>query len=114
MNTAPIVEKVEIHLGNLSMTQKSVWKLQTSCLHIRVDKYLRQSIDMGMYGAVMSATNMYIKSGGTDWHVPYEILDIKHLWRLRVRWLPMHQQIKIHLINVSYWLYYKMVKTGYD
>lgn len=83
-------------------------------LHPAMDKYLRQSIDMGMYGAVMSATNMYIKSGGTDWHVPYEILDIKHLWRLRVRWLPMHQQIKIHLINVSYWLYYKMVKTGYD
>lgn len=82
--------------------------------HPKMDDYLKQSIDMGMYGAIMSATNMYLRSGGSDWRVPYEVLDIKHLWRLRVRWLPMHQRIKIHLINVSYWLYFKMVKTGYD
>ena len=78
------------------------------------NSYRRIAIDRSMYGAIMSATNMYLRSGGRNWKEIYDILEIKKLWRLSSRWLPLHQKIKIFLINFNYWLYYMMVKTGYN
>lgn len=76
--------------------------------------YVRIAIDRGMYGAIMSATNMYLRSGSRNWREIYNIIEIKRLWWLHSRWLPLHQRLKVFLININYRLYYNMVKTGYD
>lgn len=70
---------------------------------------IQQAIDASFYHIISMAVNMYINQGGKDYCYIRDLLDIKHLHKLSVPWLPKNQRSKMHVLNISFYLYYKLL-----
>ena len=70
---------------------------------------IQQAIDASFYHIISMAVNMYINQGGKDYCYIRNLLDIKHLHRLSAPWLFKNQKRKMQTLNISFYLYYKLL-----
>ena len=70
----------------------------------------KQALDASVYHIISLAVNMYIQVGGKNYSRIKNLLAIRNVWHLNVPWLPKNQRMKISILNMSFFLYYLLLR----